>query len=533
MVPERLRSALALLVVLGVALFCALRPIGELDVFWHLAVGRWIVQHHTLPQVNVWSAADPGQAYHPSQWLWDTAAALLDERGGLGAVRLANAAWITASFVLAYVLLRRGDSVAVSLLLTLVLLAAFQDRVRVRPHVINLAGEVLLTYFVARYTTLRRTHLLLALLGFLLWSSLHAGGAWIAMLMLAAVSLFGVVWERVLCKTCERREGLLLVALSCCVGWLLSPGSIAWFGVHDDAAMIVAEEWRAWPALVAAPGWQRLPHVILVRAFMPLAIVAWVAVALRWRKITAADSKLRDALGTPRELAWAALCIALSCFAWRFFYFAALALIALRMGWRRLGATAGVVEPTPSRASVLVPLCGAALLGVLSAYAECLEYPSYAEAWGSRSETVDDRYLPVLGTQILVESRLDARVATLPDWGGYVIYAGWPKLRTTIDGRYTAPEDVRAITRQLEDIFNTGRNVDALPELYDKLPADFVLMPRRRYTARLPLLNWTKVATGAVEDLYIRKVPGSTEWIETLRLVIERHRLTGIPNHVQ
>jgi len=531
-VPERLRSALALLVVIGVALFCALRPIWELDVFWHLAVGRWIVQHHALPQVNVWSAADSGQAYHPAQWLWDTLAALLDERGGLAAVRAANAAWIVVTFVFAYVLIRRGESVAVSLVLTLLLFAAFQDRVRVRPHVMNLAGEVLVTYFVARYTTLQRTHLLWALVGFFFWSSLHAGGAWIAMLMLAAVSVFGLVWERVQ-KTSVRHEGLFLVALCCAVGWLLNPGAIAWIGLHDDAAMGFAEEWRAWPALVAAPGWQRMPHLILSRAFLPVAILAWIALALRWRRVVESDAKVRDTLGAPRELAWAALSIVLGCVAWRFFYFAALALIALRMGWHRLDRAVGIIAEPASRLRTLAPLATTALVAFVCVQHECADYATMGEVWASRSEAVDDRYFPVLGTQLLVESRLDARVATLPDWGGFVVYSGWPKLRTTIDGRYAAPDDVREITRQLQDIFTTGRNVDSLAGLYDKLPADFVLMPRRRYTARVPLPNWTKVSTGAVDDLYIRKVPGSTEWIETLHLVIERHRLSGIPNHAQ
>jgi hypothetical protein len=345
-------------------------------------------------------------------------------------------------------------------------------------------------------------------------------------LLLAGLGLFVLVDERR--RGIGRgREGLLLFALACGLGWLASPGSTAWIAGHEDAAIGYVEEWRAWPALVAGMGPSKLPHLVLARAFLPAAVLGWVALLVRWRR---ADAEVRARLGTPRELVWAGLCIVLGASAWRFFYFAALAGLALLLGWRRLQNAAGGTR-APSSRGAAIALGGATLVALATLHYECLDYPTLAEAWGSRSETVDDRYFPVMGTQLLVESQLSARIGTLPNWGGYVTYRGWPKLTATLDGRLCAPDEVKELTRRLLDVFDTGRNVEQLPALVDRLPADFLLLPRRRHTARVPLPGWAKVATGPVEDLWIRKTPGSVDWINTLRLVVERHRLAVVPNH--
>ncbi len=523
--PERLGVALAGIVVAGLVLFCALSPIWEMDVFWHVSVGRWIVEHRALPTMNVWSAADPTQPYHPAQWLWEAVAALLDRRGGLEALRLANAAFITGSFVLAFVLLRRYAPTWMAAVFCLLLFAAFHDRVRVRPHVINFTGELLLTFFVARVATVRPAHLVATFLGFFLWASLHAGGAWMMVLALAGLGLFVLVFERRR-GVGKGREGWLLVALAAGLGWLLSPGSTAWIGVHDDAAIGYVEEWRAWPAMVSGLGPIKLPHLIVARAFLPVAVVLFFVVARRWRRAST-EASTRERLGAPRELVWAAACLALGASAWRFFYFAGLALLALFLATRRLDEGSW----SPSRRARLGLVGLGVLVAAITIQYETADYASVSEAWASRGTTVDERYFPALGTQLLVESGLSARVATLPSWGGYVAYAGWPKLTTTIDGRFIAPDEVKELTRAILTILDSGRGVDALPGLYGKLPADFVLMPRRRHTARLPMPDWVKVATGPVEDLYMRKAASNASWIQALRTIVERHRLSGLPGH--
>jgi hypothetical protein len=299
--------------------------------------------------------------------------------------------------------------------------------------------------------------------------------------------------------------------------------------VHDDAALSYVEEWRAWPALVSN-GPYKLPHLILTRLFFPAAVIAWIALAISWARASKVES-VRDALGAPRELVWSFALVALSATAWRFFYLGGLALVPLWLGKRRLDAARSASRPT-SLIRTIFTIGLAALVAGITVHYECVEYNTYAEAWGSRRDTVDDRYFPTLGTQLLVESQLKARVATFPNWGGYVSYHGFPNLRTTIDGRFIAPDEVKAISEEILHIYETGQHTERLSDRFDRLPADFLLLPHGgRTTQRLTLLHWAKVATGPVEDLWIRKTPESVEWVHTLRVVIERHRLANIPDH--
>jgi hypothetical protein len=530
-VPERLRAGLAAIVGAGalcaLVLFCALSPIWEMDVFWHLSVGRWILDHHALPSQNVWSAADPTQAWHPAQWLWEALAAGLDRWRGLEAVRIANAAWLTATFAVMFLLLRRRLGAAAALCAAVLVFAAFHDRVRVRPHVINLTGEILVTWFVLTVRRPRPVHLALGFAGFCLWASLHSGGAWMVVALLAVLGAFALAWER----KREDRGRVMLLAFALCagLGWLASPGSTAWISGHEDAAIGYVEEWRAWPAIVHGYGAAKAPHLVLARMFLPAAVIGWLLFFVRWRRAVR-DEAVRTELGVPAELCWALLCILAGTSGWRFFYLAAIAGVALWLGWRRVTDAEGDRAP-PSRRASLIAVAVTVAVALSTLQYECVDYPTLAEAWGSRGETVDDRYFPTLGTQLLVESKLQARVGVLPNWGGYVTYQGWPKLTATIDGRFCAPDEVKEITRRVLEIYDSGQHTEQLAALFDRLPADFLLLPRGRHTSRLNLPSWAKVATGAVEDLWIRKTPDSVEWIHTLRTVVERHRLSVVPNH--
>ena len=185
-------------VVVSVVGFCALSPIWEMDTFWHLMVGRWILENAALPTQNVWSAADPTQPYRAVQWLYELAVAAIDRAWGLEAVRLANAAWVTGTFLTFYAMLRRmlGCSALESLAWTLALLVVFQDRIRVRPHVVSFTIEIVLLFAVLRLPALRPRHALLLLPLFLFWAAVHAGAAWVFLLGLSGLTLASLLWER-------------------------------------------------------------------------------------------------------------------------------------------------------------------------------------------------------------------------------------------------------------------------------------------------------------------------------------------------
>lgn len=59
-------AALALLAVLGSGRFDVL---ADPDTYWHLATGRWILEHGSVPKIDVFSHSMPGTVWVAHEWL--------------------------------------------------------------------------------------------------------------------------------------------------------------------------------------------------------------------------------------------------------------------------------------------------------------------------------------------------------------------------------------------------------------------------------------------------------------------------------
>ncbi|HET7433465.1 MAG TPA: hypothetical protein VFN10_01995 [Thermoanaerobaculia bacterium] len=64
------RRAIPLLLLLAFSL-AAIAPIRSYDFFWHLATGRWIVEHHALPQSDPFATASARGAWINGEWLFE------------------------------------------------------------------------------------------------------------------------------------------------------------------------------------------------------------------------------------------------------------------------------------------------------------------------------------------------------------------------------------------------------------------------------------------------------------------------------
>ncbi len=493
-------AALALLLA-GGALFLALSPIWEADVYFHVAIGRWILEHHALPRHDLWSAVDPARAYVPPHWLFDAVAARLDRLGGLEAVRVAVAAFIAACFAAFYVVVRRlGQPPLRALVLGVALLVAFHARMRPRPHVVNLAVEIGMIAWVARLRAARLWHALPVAAVFFVWSCMHDGAAWLGVAALATLAFAALALDRS-ADAPERRRLLLVVTLAAGVGWLLNPAALASLAAFNFGELGGLGEWRHWPAAgETAFG----AYWLVTRAAPPLALALWIAAVRRvWPARQGAVAY---------ELVLAGFFVALSFWAMRFFYLAVLAIVLVEVSRPRAAA--------PSRrATVAMAAAVVALFAVTLRY-EAAFYPSLVR---SRAETIDERFVPVVLTRLLVESGIEARVATLPNWGSYLLYQAWPQLTVTVDGRNNAREDVMALTHELERIRPSDPEGAALPRAYSTLPADFVLMPGPVFRDG-DTGEWLKVASMPPGELWVRRGERTSLWLTRLAQVAARHR---------
>lgn len=163
-------------VLAAVAFMLALTPVRDVDLFWHLAVGRHTAEVG-LPRTNFWSYTAPEHPFAATSWLFDLAAYGLERSSGIKGLHLATATLVAVAFVLCFWLARvRGAGRTIALALVFAAVAASQTRFAPRPHVASyffLVVELALLHHVLvtrRWWPLGILPLLVAL-----WSNVHAG----------------------------------------------------------------------------------------------------------------------------------------------------------------------------------------------------------------------------------------------------------------------------------------------------------------------------------------------------------------------
>ncbi|MGQ0722182.1 MAG: tetratricopeptide repeat protein [Candidatus Eiseniibacteriota bacterium] len=154
---------------------CALHPVSTPDLWWHLASGRWIVEHGEVPRHDVLSYTTTAHEWMNLQWLTDVALVRLWEWAGPGALVLAAAACVMLTAVaLVYAARAAGAAAAAAGFASSLALLAGAERMEVRPEILSWAGLAVTLLVVHRVRSGRR-RLLSALPPMLaLWANLHS-----------------------------------------------------------------------------------------------------------------------------------------------------------------------------------------------------------------------------------------------------------------------------------------------------------------------------------------------------------------------
>ena len=157
----------------------AAMDVNNFDIWWHLAVGRFIVQGGGIPQTDPLSFTAGNIPWVDHEWLFQVLAYGLHTLGGVPALVLLRVLCITATaaLVLRFTLRHsRADPAWMALLLVPCLLAG-RGRFVVRPELFTLLFSTLLLTalldFRDRPPSLRRLLWIPPL--FALWSNLHGG----------------------------------------------------------------------------------------------------------------------------------------------------------------------------------------------------------------------------------------------------------------------------------------------------------------------------------------------------------------------
>ncbi|HEX7708537.1 MAG TPA: hypothetical protein VF701_18895 [Thermoanaerobaculia bacterium] len=167
----------------------AIAPIRSYDLFWHLATGRWIVEHKVLPATDPFTVASDPHLWVNGAWLFQLGAYGLHEAGGLAGLSIARGLFAALIFLLILYASRHvnrdvppREYAHVALLLAVVAFAGASPVLDVRP------ASVAMLFVIAAFVV--RSPLGLAVLS-IVWINTHPSA-------LLAPLLAGLTTRRIL-----------------------------------------------------------------------------------------------------------------------------------------------------------------------------------------------------------------------------------------------------------------------------------------------------------------------------------------------
>jgi hypothetical protein len=168
-------SILAGAVVYLVLLAAGDRLLNDPDIYWHVVVGQWIIEHAALPHTDVFSQTFAGAPWIAKEWLSQLILTVAHASGGWAAIVIVTAlATATAFVILARFLLERLPLLP-ALLLTSAALVLAAPHLVARPHVLALPLLVVWTTGLVRALDERRNPPLWLLPVMTVWANLHGG----------------------------------------------------------------------------------------------------------------------------------------------------------------------------------------------------------------------------------------------------------------------------------------------------------------------------------------------------------------------
>ncbi len=262
--------ALGLLVFICLTNVEGLPLLADPDSHWHIAVGTWILDHGTVPDVDIYSFTFAGQPWIAKEWLSQTLLAAAYNTGGWGGVMALCAAAVGVTFALLLRLLLRDLKPLPAMLFVLATLVMMAPHFLARPHVLAFPFILLWVAGLVRAVEERRAPPSVLLLAMLLWANLH-GGFTLGLMLAAAFALEAVVGAG---DKAERRSLLVAWAKFGVASGLVAcitpygPESILVtlriFGLGDALGMIA--EWKS-------PDFQSQPMqelILLVALYLAL-----------------------------------------------------------------------------------------------------------------------------------------------------------------------------------------------------------------------------------------------------------------------
>ena len=450
----------------GAMLAAGGRLLNDPDTYWHIAAGRWMIEHRMVPDRDPFSYTFQGAPWVPHEWLAELVLAVAHGGAGWGGVIGVTALAMAASLGLLTWFLSRSLAPRYALVLAMMALFVASPHLLARPHVFAMPAMIAWVGGLALQQEKSGLPPWALLPVMVLWANLHGGYS----LGLVMAGLFAL--EAVLAAEAADRlrvaiswAGFLLLSVGAA---LLTPNGVEglFFPVHllgMKASLAAISEWRS-------PDFQRFQPIefwllgLLLMAFIsglrlpPLRAIMLLLLA----HLALAHERSAELLGLLAPLIMASS-------------------VARQFGSPPL---------RPSGSWIIPGVVGATLMiGATSLFL----------AAGDMRRSSD--IAPEAALQE-VAGKVSGNIFNAYDFGGYLIFKGTPPF---IDGRVDLYGD---------EFFGDYRQAvdgvgDALPRLLERRRIDWTLLPPQSpAVALLDLLpGWERIYRDGTAVVHRRSGP--------------------------
>jgi tetratricopeptide (TPR) repeat protein len=505
-VLERRLFLLLTVVALVYAFVCGLRTVEDPDLFWQLATGRWVAQHHHVFSTDVFSYTASGQP-----WIYPAGSGLL-----LYAIYLLGGysllSWLGAAACVATValLVRKGTAVSAALAIIAVPLVTARLNPRAEMFTVILFAAFLSILWENYQTGRARLWLLPALM--LVWVNCHLGFVSGLALILAFIGVD--VLEMILV---DNRRQQTMQRLR---------GAIPWFVA--TALCTLANPW----------GWKIYEAILRQNRAMAehsMWIVEWGKVPLDWRAVF---NGLVPWRGNPFYLLLVVVVVSALLAIWQKQFGSAILLLAstypglqhVRMtclsacvivvvgGSILYTAVIKYSERLPNERTLRFGAIVATALIVCFAVVQSIERTKINETSRSTFGVGPSWWFPERAAEYIQSENIPGELFNTYIEGGYLTWKLGPGRRDYIDGR-AIPFGTDAFLHQSEILQSSPDSPIWLAEA-DRYNIDAVMLPLNRFESVLGVLKnfctsaqWRPVYLDETAGVFVRRKPETEDLI--------------------
>lgn len=163
---------MAIGILFGLIIFAANIEIKDLDLWLHIAMGRFIVQNGYVPQVDVLSCSIAGNPWVNHEWLFQVIVYWIYSLGGADGLISMQALVVCLTFlILLFLVYSKERQLGIVFMLLLVLLV-YEFRFTIRPDIFSILFFTLYIYILSLHIDSRRSITALFVIQ-VLWSNIH------------------------------------------------------------------------------------------------------------------------------------------------------------------------------------------------------------------------------------------------------------------------------------------------------------------------------------------------------------------------